>query len=231
MYCINCGVKLADTEKRCPLCETEVYHPALERPAVQPLYPAGRIPAQQPRSLALPIVLTTAFLMPILITLLCDLRLNGAVTWSGYVIGALLLAYVILGLPTWFRRVCPVTMLACDFLTVALYLLYINHAVGGSWFWGFGFPLVSAVGIAVTAVVLLMQRHPRQGFYIFGGAFTALGGFMPLLEHLINRTFGRADFAAWSVYPLVALVLLGLMLIFLGANSAARRTLERKFFL
>ena len=27
MYCIKCGVKLADTEKKCPLCGTVVYHP------------------------------------------------------------------------------------------------------------------------------------------------------------------------------------------------------------
>ena len=31
MYCINCGVKLADTEHICPLCGTEVFHPELMR--------------------------------------------------------------------------------------------------------------------------------------------------------------------------------------------------------
>ena len=37
MYCIQCGVKLADTEKTCPLCATVVYHPQLERPHAEPL--------------------------------------------------------------------------------------------------------------------------------------------------------------------------------------------------
>ena len=31
MYCIKCGVELADTEKQCPLCGTLVYHPELEQ--------------------------------------------------------------------------------------------------------------------------------------------------------------------------------------------------------
>ena len=31
MYCINCGVKLADSEKRCPLCGTVPYHPDIVR--------------------------------------------------------------------------------------------------------------------------------------------------------------------------------------------------------
>ena len=26
-YCVNCGVELADSEKRCPLCDTEVINP------------------------------------------------------------------------------------------------------------------------------------------------------------------------------------------------------------
>ena len=44
MYCINCGVKLADTEKKCPLCNTLVFHPYIEQPAVRPLFPEGRMP-------------------------------------------------------------------------------------------------------------------------------------------------------------------------------------------
>ena len=231
MYCVNCGVKLGDAEKCCPLCETVVYHPDIQRAEAEPLYPSGRFPRQQPKSLAGPIILSTAFLMPLLITLLCDLQINAAVTWSGYVMGALGLGYVIFVLPGWFRNPNPAALVFCDFLAIDLYLMYINYAVDGRWFLGFCFPLVSAVGLIVTAVVLLMQRFSRYGLYIFGGAAVALGAFMPLLEHLINLTFDRPEFAAWSLYPLVALVLLGLMLIFLGANSAARQALERKFFI
>ena len=40
MYCINCGVKLADSEKVCPLCETKVYHPELPVRFTQPPFPA-----------------------------------------------------------------------------------------------------------------------------------------------------------------------------------------------
>lgn len=231
MYCINCGVKLAETEKICPLCETAVYHPEIKLETAEPLYPADRFPAQRPRSLAVPIILSTVFLMPILITLLCDLQINGIVTWSGFVMGGLLLGYVVMVLPCWFKRPDPAALVFCDFLAIDLYLFYINQTVGGIWFWGFGFPLVSAVGSIVTAVVILLRHFPRSGLSIFGGAFVVLGAFMPALEYMINLTFDKSRFVAWSLYPLVALVLLGLMLIFLAANSGARGALERKFFL
>ena len=50
MYCINCGVKLADTEEKCPLCATVVYHPDLDRETAEPLYPRHRIPVPEAAS-------------------------------------------------------------------------------------------------------------------------------------------------------------------------------------
>ena len=122
MYCINCGVKLADSEKACPLCGTVPYHPQISRPEGEPLYPAGRKPKHQVRSRAAQIVATALFLLPILVTLQVDLLVDRTVSWSGYVAGALMLAYVVMVVPTWFRRPNPVILLPCDVLGVVLYL-------------------------------------------------------------------------------------------------------------
>lgn len=231
MYCCNCGVKLADTENSCPLCGTAAFHPDIPRADVQPLYPQHRYPAPQVNSKASQIVLTTAALMAQFITLLCDLRINADVTWSGFVIGAVTVGYVMMVLPFWFRRPNPVIFVPCSFGVVALYLLYINLAVGGHWFFPFALPVTGGIGLIVTAVVALL-RYLRKGvLYIFGGAFITLGMFMPLVEYLIYVTFQRTRFAGWSLFPLVALVLLGGMLIFLAIFRPARETMERKFFI
>lgn len=231
MYCINCGVKLADTEKTCPLCGVVVFHPELHQGEGERLFPAHRAPAPQVNSRALQIVLTTAFLMPILITALCDLQINRTVTWSGYVIGALLTGYVMLVLPMWFRRPNPVIFVPCSFAAIGSYLLYIDLASGGNWFLSFAFPLVGFIGLVVTAVVALLRYLRRGGLYIFGGAAVTLGAFMPVTEYLICITFDRPRFVGWSWYPLIALALLGIMLIFLALCRPARETMERKFFL
>lgn len=232
MYCIKCGVKLADTEKQCPLCGTVPFHPDIDRPGEERLYPKDKIPQlQQVSPRGAMVVVTTMFLLPLLITLLCDLRINGKVTWSGYVIGALLLGYVVLALPFWFRRPNPVIFVPCGFAAAGLYLLYIDLATGGDWFLSFAFPVVACLGFLVTTVVVLLRYLCRGRLYIFGGASIALGAFMPLMEYLINVTFDRPRFAAWSLYPLIALVLLGGMLIFLAISRPARETMERKFFI
>lgn len=231
MYCVNCGVKLADSEKECPLCGVLVYHPDITRGEGEPLYPRQQYPAPQVRSRAAHIVVTTAFLLPILITLLCDLQINGAVTWSGFVAGALVAGYVILVLPFWFRRPNPVIFVPCGFAAVGLYLLYIDLVTDGDWFLTFALPVVGAICLIVTAVVTLLRYIRRGRLYIFGGAFIALGAFMPLMEYLIYTTFRQSRFLAWSLYPLIALVLLGGMLIFLAICRPARETMERKLFI
>lgn len=231
MYCVNCGVKLSDTEKKCPLCQTVAFHPDIIRESADPLYPPERQIDPQVNIKVAQIIITTSYLLALLISLICDLQLNGSITWAGYVIGALLVSYVTVFLPTWFQRPNPVVLVPCDFAAVGVYLLYINLASGGRWFLSFAFPVTGFVGLVVTAVVVLMRYVRRGRLYIFGGALALLGGFMPLMEFLLSITFSDLTFLGWSFYPLVALVLFGGMLIFLAICRPARQTMQRKFFI
>ena len=92
MYCVNCGVKLSDTEKRCPLCQTVVCHPDFPPRDAEPLYPEGLGPGPQLNSMTMQFIITTAYLLAIGVSLVCDLQIGGGITWAGYVIGGLLLS-------------------------------------------------------------------------------------------------------------------------------------------
>ena len=231
MYCIKCGVKLADSEQKCPLCGTRVFHPDFSAPQGEPMYPQNRAPVPQVSPKGALVIVTTCFLLPLLITLLCDLQINAAVTWSGFVIGALVVSYVCIVLPLWFRKPNQVIFTPCVFTAIGLYLLYINLATGGRWFLSFAFPVVGVIGLIVTALVTLLKYVRRGRLYIFGGASIALGLFMPLMEFLLCITFEPVRFVAWSFYPLTVLVLFGGMLIFLAISRSAREAMERKFFI
>ena len=231
MYCVNCGVQLADTEKSCPLCGTVCYHPEISRPEAVPLYPNTRNPQLRVSTKAVHGILLVLFLLPIFITLLCDLQLNRSVTWSGYVSCSLALAYVMFILPFWFHRPNPVIFVPCDFVGIGLLLLYINFATEGNWFLSLAFPVVGGIALIVCTVVTLMRYVPQGGLYIFGGAFIAMGAFMPLVEFLVHLTFDMNPHAFWSPYPLICLVLVGGLLIYLAINHNARETMERKLFI
>ena len=231
MYCIKCGVALENTEKQCPLCATRAHPDVAQQPEEPALFPGESYPAVQVSTRGLQIILTALFLMPMIICLQCDLLVTNRVTWSGFVIGALLVGYVCGILPLWFKKPNPVIFVPCSFAALGLYLLYINFFTGGHWFLTFAFPVLGFLCLVVSAVVTLL-RYVRKGLlYVFGGAFMAIGAFMPLMGFLLNLTFFDPEFAIWSMYPTTPFILLGGFLIFLAICRPAREVMQRKFFI
>ena len=232
MYCVKCGVELADSESRCPLCGTAVFHPELERPEASPPFPpdTGAVQEEVSRSGML-FVITVLFALSAVICLLCDWRIHSALVWSGYATGAIALAYILILLPMWFRRPNPVIFIPVDFVAIALYLLYVNCAAGGHWFLSFAFPVTGAAGLLVSAVVALVKYVRRGHLFIFGGALILFGGLMMLVEFLLKVTFHRPKMFFWSLYPLTTGVVLGMMLIVIGICRPLRESLHKKFFL
>lgn len=230
MYCINCGVELADSERQCPLCRTPVYHPSLKPPAEPPLYPKGKLPPENKTPPAFAIFMTVLWALGILIVLLCDLQINRRITWSGYPVGAMITAYVWLALPSWFRSPNPVIFVPCAFAAALGYLLYIDLSTSGSWFLSFALPVTGGLAVITTTLTVLLRYVKKGRLYTIGGTMIALGGFMPVTELLLSITFRNGVFYGWSGYPLVALVLLGGWLIFLAICAPVREALERRFF-
>ena len=229
MYCVKCGVKLADTEEKCPLCDTALGAPIVRREPGKTLYPQNRYPKASVKHGAVNGAILFLFMIPLLVTFFVDLQ-TGHLDWFWYVSGALVVTYVVLALPMWFRRPNPVIFVPCGFGAAALYLWLIQMLTQGNWFFSFALPVTAAFGLIVTTVVVLL-RYVRKGrLYILGGAMITMGAVMVLMEVLLTVTFS-VPFAGWSVYPLIVLALLGGMLIFLAINSTARERMERKFFI
>lgn len=229
MYCVNCGVKLADTEKKCPLCETEVYHPTVKQGDAQSLYPSGKMPEKKSGFNIIAAAGVLIFLLAMIICFFADIQRSAKLDWFGFVAGALISGYVIFALPLWFKKPNPVVFVPCDFVVSILYLWYLNFAVEGDWFLSFAFPTAGGIALITCAVVTLVFYVKKGRLYILGGAFITLGLFMLLIEYLLDMTFGLS-FVGWSIYPLIALVFIGGVMIYLAIDSVARETMERKLF-
>lgn len=231
MYCIKCGVELADSEAKCPLCNTHVFHPELQRIQIEGLYPSDQYPPTQVRPWGALLILTMVWLLPLFITVVCDLQFNGSITWSGYVVGGLMVSYVMLILPSWFQKPNPVVFVPCNFAASALFLLYINFATNGHWYLSFALPVTAGLGLITTAVVTLTRYIQRGRLYIFGGAAMVLGLFILVVELLLNITFRFPLAFTWSLYPLVVLMLLGITLLVTAICRPLRESLRKRLFI
>ena len=229
MYCINCGVKLSDTESKCPLCGTIPYHPDINRTLSEKSYPTNNYPKISDTKI-FQSILTALFLIPLVITIQCDLRITKSITWSGYVVGALIIAYVTIALPLWFKKPNPVIFTPCVFTSIGLYLLYINYVQEGNWFLTFAFPIVLFLGILSTTVVALFKYLKKGKLFVVSSGLLALSLFMPFIEFLLMITFKFERLIGWSVYPFSALFIIGMTLLIIAICRPLRETFERKFF-
>lgn len=230
MYCIKCGVELADTENVCPLCGTKVYHPDIVRSAAEPSYPRGSDTAVKISMRGIMLAITFAFAAVIAQFIICRLSIPASSSWVGYAIGGTALLYVIVFLPLWFKKPNPVIFVPCNYAAVLLYLLYIDLTVKGGWFLSFALPVVATNALIVTAIVVLCYYLRRGYLYIFGGALIAHGGFMVLLEFLIGLTFLKDTTLRWSYFPLAGCFMLGMALIIIAISRPLREHLRKKLF-
>ena len=177
------------------------------------------------------IIVLTAFLIPMIVSVLCDLQFSGGLVWSGYVVGALVLAYLIVVLPMWFKKPNPVIFVPSDFAAVILYLLYINLATGGNWFLPFALPVLGYAALVICAVVILLYYLRCAHLYIFGAMSMAFGFYSIFVEMLIHINFAIHEKLVWSIYPAVTLFLIGIMLIVIAIVRPFRESLKKIFMI
>jgi hypothetical protein len=231
MYCVKCGVELADSEKSCPLCGTAVICPdgivRAEKESPYPPHP-GKI-TEGISKIGVLFIISLAAVISLIICLLADININGQLNWSGYVMFSLVLLYTSCILPLWFNKPNPVIFVPCDFAAATLYLWFINLLSGGNWFLTFALPVAVATALLTTAPIALLHYIRKGHLFIFGSASILFGAFLVQVETLLWVTFS-IPFYFWSVYPLIGFVLLGIALIIIGICRPLREALTKKFF-
>lgn len=164
-YCVNCGVGLAESEKSCPLCQTEVINPRSpwKEPGYRP-YPSeidAMMNSIDRRYMAS--LMTVFLIIPIFVSIVSNLVYGEGITWSGYVIGAGAMIFVWIILPFYCKRYRLMLFLGLDALAVMLYLLFIDVVMGNSnWFLPVGLPISATFSVLLLLSIYLFRRGNGQ---------------------------------------------------------------------
>ena len=228
MYCVKCGVELAASEKKCPLCETRVYFPGIDENPETP-YPKFTPENEQFNPRGALFIITIAFLIGAIVSFVCDLNTDGSLGWAGYVLGGLILAYVIFVLPRWFSRSHLAVFLPCDFAAIALFLGFVCLLTGGDWFFSFALPITAGAALISCSAGILYHYIKRAVLFIIGGAMLASAPYFMMIEWLLFKNFSIGSLFIWSMYPAITFFLVGLMLIVIAIVPAFREPFKRFF--
>ena len=227
MYCVKCGVKLAEGVEKCPLCQTPVWNP--EGLVREKNYP-DEMPGQF-RESARPaaMVMTVLCVIALAVMLIVCFQLYGELRWGGYAIFGTLLFYVLAVLPLWFCKAWPEIFVPVDHLFTALYVLYICRKTGGHWFVSFALPVIGACCLLLLGVICLLKYTKGGRIFILGGFLILLGGYTMLVEFFEHISFGVEMFR-WSPYSTAVFGLAGLFLIIAGCIPSLREVIRKRFF-
>lgn len=231
MYCINCGIELSKGQAICPICKTKVNHPDFPADPDLATYPPRPFQSEEYNHRGLMFVITVIWSLIAVLPVLLEWMLFHRISWSGFVSGGLLLTYIVCLLPCWFKNPNPVIFVPSSFAAIGVFLLYVNWAVQGGWFLSFALPVVTMLALIITAICALLRYLRRGRLYIIGGGLIALGLFSVYLEFFIYFTFESVNFIFWSLFPLVAFVLLGLMLITVAIVKPFKESLRKYFYM
>lgn len=232
-YCVHCGVRLAPSEKNCPLCGTEVINPSAPwQPPEKMPYPdrvqdiLRRIDLRYGQKLALLLVL-----MPSLVVAAVNLLADGSTLWSLYVVGALACLYTWIAVPFFCRMKRPYLYMALDFVMLAAYVLLIALLAGGAgWYFALALPLIAAVALYCTGVGLAVRRVEWAPLVraALVHALTAL--LLLALEYITDRFMGAAQLG-WSVYAGLPLAVLAAMCLTVEKKKGLKERVRKHLFI
>ena len=230
-YCVNCGVELERSSRKCPLCSVPVINPLeQETPCEEaPAFPTARDELKKKDRTFWIGFFSLLYLVPVVTCVVCNLLYNKSLTWSIYVTAGAIMAWVFTTSPFYFAKPAPRRMLAMDFLSVLAGLLIIQLMTGGpNWFAGIALPITAYIAAVSWTFLTLSRSGSMQGFGLAGAITVATGGLALLAELLVDLYTAGAVDLVWSWFVVAPCVSIAAVLVLISHNKRFRQELAKR---
>ena len=166
-YCVNCGVELDSSAKKCALCGTQVINPAKaqseEKNTTAPFSAQAHIP-NTVKARFLASLISVIMLVPNMACLLVNLLILKGSFWSAHILSTSALIWVILVLPLFKKSHKAYFMLGFDTLAVGAYTFLLMNAFGVSqWYVTCALPIIVLLSAMVLFYILWVRKKKRSG--------------------------------------------------------------------
>ena len=229
-YCVNCGVELERSLKKCPLCGVPVVNPMeKEEPESAPAFPASRDELKKKDRTFWIGFFSIVYLVPIVTCLLCNLLYDRRITWSIYVASGILMLWAFSTSPFYFKKFDYRKMTGIDLIAVLIGLLIIQTVTGGKdWFLAIALPVVTCCFVILSVFITLAGKKKLRGLGIAASLVTAGGPLALLIEVLVDMyTFGTVTLV-WSWFVVAPCLAIAALLILLDRNKNFRQELAKR---
>ncbi len=230
-YCVHCGVKLGEGEKKCPLCDTPVFDPSDPAPASAPKAYPVRTPEQElKRSKRFLLTLfATMLLAPAALCLIIDLLTSGGVAWSGYAAGALVMLFVSVSAPVLASRYQAYIAIGASFFCLNGYLILVERlSRSGPWFFPVALPALALAALLITGITALYRSGRLNKLTLIAAVLAAAAAECLAVEGLIAAAVEGREGFVWSPFVLAPCLFLSLSLFFINGSRPVREEMRRR---
>lgn len=224
--CKYCGVELSPDMEKCPLCNNL---PGKEEPV------KDKRKTDSFRLMKHTRTLWEAFgvisLVTIAFTILINLIIDNSTTWSLYVAGGIMTAWLYYTIYHFARHY--VLIWAPAGLAVTLGNLLLIDALSGeiSWFLSLSLPISSAIFILLASFILMVNHAKYQGFNVLGFALIHVVVFCIACDMFISLHHNVRPLLSWSLFVTVSAIPVAIILLFLHYRLKRRDDLKSFFHL
>ena len=204
MYCSKCGTQL-DENGACPKCSAE-------SDVVQNTQEVNNKTEKISKGSRTFAALVSAFLVfPASLSIAIDLSFHSYDFWFGYVVGALLVAWVCLVLPALKITPPPITAIIC-FVTMMGYVFYIMYKLGHfEWLFHKALPLTILFVVFVSIDIMLVSYKKVNWLTVFSIMSFETAVYLMCVEATYKGGF---DVLRWS--PILACGFFSVAAVFLA---------------
>lgn len=233
-YCVNCGVKLAQAEGKCPLCNTIVHNP---NEAYDPKLPKAFPVRTHEQNITINkryfvLLVLVALGLPAIICMLLDLLVGNGLTWSLYPAGALALIGIGIIVPMVLNKHQAYYAIAIDGGALCLYLFMVEQISSNpGWFLPLAFPLILLTDLMILATVGSIQIGICKSLHIPAVIFLEVAILALGVELLCGSFIHHTLVLSWSPYVMISCGLVSLVLFLIQGNKPLREELQRRLHL
>ncbi|MEG1560503.1 MAG: DUF6320 domain-containing protein [Clostridia bacterium] len=234
-YCVNCGVELAPSEKKCPLCGVVLTNPLSPwcEPEKPPYPETIELKHQNIDSRYGATLGTMLLSIPSVLTLLGNLIINNEITWSLYVIGACACLFVYILLPSLLKKRANIyILLGFDVSITLLYLMLIEYLSGTfeTWVLSLGAPITLIIGLFAVVATFVIRRKRIHGLYKPAIILPLFSVSVVAIEITINYFLTDSFVLRWSLYVLSVFCVIGILLSIIEKNQNLKDEIKRRLF-
>jgi len=226
-YCVNCGVKLKNSEKKCPLCNTIVINPNKEN-VYEPAY-SNVIEKFNSINLSylVKLIMIILFILA-LVTVVCNIIISKKISWSIYVVSSII--YVSSHLSFLIRKsiFIPLTIELISLELLLFIIAYLNN--GMHWYLYLVFPFILVLWVYIILCTYFVKKRKKSLLRNLSICFLFSCVALIVIEGGIDLFNNDIIKLKWSLYASLPIIIISIIMFIISFNKKLLDEIKQRIF-